>query len=109
MKAAYPGWQGGFWSLAAITSLITNFPEGQLVVKVNGKVVGPALSIIVEYKNFGDEHTYQHITGNYTFNTHNPDGHVLYGIEVFIHPGFQGLRLGRRLCDAGKRCAKSST
>jgi predicted amidohydrolase/GNAT superfamily N-acetyltransferase len=102
MKAAYPDWQGGFWSLAAITSLINKFPEGQFVVKANDRVVGSALSIIVEYENFGDDHTYKHITGNYTFNTHNPDGDVLYGIEVFIHPDYQGLRLGRRLYDARK-------
>lgn len=102
MKAAYPDWQGGFWSFAAITSLINKFPEGQFVVKVNEKVVGSALSIIVDYENFGDEHTYKLITGNYTFNTHTPDGDVLYGIEVFIHPDYQGLRLGRRLYDARK-------
>ncbi|HEV7330291.1 MAG TPA: bifunctional GNAT family N-acetyltransferase/carbon-nitrogen hydrolase family protein [Flavisolibacter sp.] len=102
MKAAYPDWQGGFWSLDSITNLIKKFPEGQFVMKANGKVVGSALSIIVEYKNFGDEHTYKQITGNYTFNTHSPDGDVLYGIEVFIHPDYRGLRLGRRLYDARK-------
>ena len=65
-------------------------------------IVGCALSIIVKYELFGDEHTYQEITGNYTFNTHNPKGDVLYGIDVFIRPEFRGLRLGRRLYDARK-------
>ena len=32
----------------------------------------------------------------------NPLGDVLYGIEVFIHPDYRGLRLGRRLYDARK-------
>jgi predicted amidohydrolase/GNAT superfamily N-acetyltransferase len=102
MKASYPGWQGGFWSAKAIDSLITRFPEGQLVMKVGGVVVGCALSLIVDYRKFGDNHTYQQITGNYTFNTHNPKGDVLYGIEVFIHPDYRGLRLGRRMYDARK-------
>ena len=42
------------------------------------------------------DHTYAKVTGNETFNTHNPQGNILYGIEVFIHPDYRGLRLGRR-------------
>ncbi len=102
MKASYPGWQGGFWSSDAIQNLITKFPDGQIVIKAGGVVVGCALSIIVDYKKFGDGHTYKQITGNYTFSTHNMDGDVLYGIEIFIHPDYRGLRLGRRLYDARK-------
>ena len=68
MKASYEGWQGGYWSPDAIRNLITRFPEGQIVIKAGGVVVGCALSIIVDYKKFGDVHTYRQITGNYTFN-----------------------------------------
>lgn len=102
MKAAYPGWQGSFWSMGGIQQLITKFGEGQIVIKADGKVVGCALSIIVDYDRFEDDHTYKEITGNYTFNTHDPNGDVLYGIEVFIHPDYRGLRLGRRLYEARK-------
>lgn len=102
MRAAYPGWQGGFWSLTAISKLIHRFGEGQIVIKADGVVVGCALSIIVDFDRFEDAHTYQEVTGNYTFNTHTVKGDVLYGIEVFIHPDYRGLRLGRRLYDARK-------
>lgn len=102
MKASYPKWSGSYWSMSAINNLINMFPEGQMVVKVNGKVVGCSLSIIVDYERFEDEHTYKQITGNYTFETHDPHGDVLYGIEIFIHPDYRGLRLGRRMYDARK-------
>lgn len=102
MRAAYPYWQGSFWSLTAIKKLIDQFSDGQFVIKADGKVVGCALSIVVDYEKFGDEHTYKQITGNYTFKTHDLKGDVLYGIEVFIHPDYRGLRLGRRLYDARK-------
>lgn len=102
MKAAYPKWNGNYWSLPVIENLIQRFPEGQIVIKADGKVVGCALSIIVKYDKFGDSHTYKKITGNYNFNTHDDNGDVLYGIEVFIHPDYRGLRLGRRLYDARK-------
>src|SRR5665213_2248277 len=100
MKASYVGWSGTYWTLETIKNLIRKFPEGQIVIKADGVVVGCALSIIVNYNRFGDSHTYKQITGNYTFNTHDPvKGDVLYGIEIFIHPDYRGLRLGRRLYD----------
>jgi predicted amidohydrolase/GNAT superfamily N-acetyltransferase len=106
MKAAYPNWQGSYWGINAISNLIRQFPEGQLVLKADGKVIGCALSIVVDYERYGDEHTYRQITGNYTFSTHDPNGDVLYGIEIFIHPDFRGLRLGRRLYDERKDIAE---
>jgi predicted amidohydrolase/GNAT superfamily N-acetyltransferase len=102
MKKAYSNWGGGFWSLDVIGRLISKFPEGQFVVKVDGKVAGCALAITVNYGDFGDNHTYAQITGNYSFDTHDPNGDTLYGVEVFIHPDHRGLRLGRRLYDARK-------
>lgn len=101
MIEAYDG-MGGVWREANIKKLLSIFPEGQFCVEVDGKVAACALSIIVQYKLFGDEHTYEEITGNYSFNTHFEDGDVLYGIEVFVHPDYRQLRLARRLYDARK-------
>ena len=103
MEAAYPVWKGNYWSVNSIDKLINIFPEGQIVIKADNVVVGCALSIIVNYNTFSDNHTYKQITGNYTFKTHDEEnGDVLYGIEVFIHPDYRGLRMGRRLYDARK-------
>lgn len=103
MEAAYPAWKGNYWSIKSIEKLISIFPEGQIVIKVDGIVVGCLLSIVVDYDRFGDNHTYRKITGNYTFDTHDiENGDTLYGIEIFIHPDYRGMRLGRRLYDARK-------
>lgn len=107
MAEAYKNWHGSVWTKEHIKTLLDIFPEGQIVVLFNDRVVGVALSIIVDYDSFGDDHTYQQITGNYTFDTHNNTGDVLYGIEVFIHPDYRGLRLARRLYDVRKElCEK---
>jgi len=107
MIEAYPNWPGAYWKESHVQKLLEVFPDGQIAVVVNGVVVGSALSLIIKYDHFGDEHTYKEITGNYTFNTHTPKGDVLYGIEVFIKPEYRGLRLGRRLYDARKElCEK---
>ncbi|GAB4247483.1 MAG: bifunctional GNAT family N-acetyltransferase/carbon-nitrogen hydrolase family protein [Saprospiraceae bacterium] len=97
MVKAYHPMTDAFWKKHHIEKLLSIFPEGQVVVLADGKIVGAALSIIVEYDLFGDEHTYLDITGKYSFDTHDTDGDVLYGIDVFIDPDYRGLRLGRRL------------
>ena len=107
MIESYTGMPNAFWSERQMESLIGRFPEGQVVIKVNNQIAGCALSIIVDYKRIEKVHTYQEITGNYSFNTHKPEGDMLYGIDVFIKPEFRGLRLGRRLYDYRKElCEK---
>ena len=107
MMEAYPNWIGGYWEEKHIEKLLKVFPEGQLCVAVNDQIAGCALSLIVDYNKFGDNHTYQQITGNETFNTHNTNGNVLYGIDLFVHPDFRGMRLGRRLYDARKELCEN--
>ncbi|MPV86290.1 carbon-nitrogen hydrolase family protein [Ostreibacterium oceani] len=107
MIEAYPNMPDAYWKVSHIQSLISKFPDGQAVIKVNGLLAGCALSIIVDYSKFDDHHTYKDITGNYTFDTHTDDGDVLYGIDVFIKSEYRGLRLGRRLYDYRKElCEK---
>lgn len=90
------------WKRRDVARLLKLFPEGQVAVEVNGRVVGCALSLIVDYSKFGDQHTYDEITDRESFRTHDSEGDVLYGIEVFVHPDYRGMRLARRLYDVRK-------
>lgn len=98
---------GQIWSKNSIERLLKLFPEGQLCIAVDDKVVACSLSLIVDYDEYGDRHTYKNITGDYSFSTHDPEGDVLYGIEIFVHPEYRGLRLGRRLYEARKELCES--
>ena len=102
MIESYTTMPDSIWKEEQIRTLIHKFPEGQAVIKVNNQIAGCALSIIVDYDKFEHNHTYEQITGNYTFSTHTNDGDIIYGIDVFIKPEFRGLRLGRRLYDYRK-------
>ena len=102
MIEAYTSMPDSYWREDQIKSLIDKFPEGQVVIKINGVLAGCALSIILDYNSFDDAHTYKEITGGFTFDTHQKDGDVLYGIDVFIKSEYRGLRLGRRLYDYRK-------
>jgi len=107
MIEAYENMPGVYWKKEQILTLIQKFPEGQVGIKVDGELAGCALSIIVDYPNFDEKHTYKEITDSYKFGTHDPKGNILYGIDVFIRPKYRGLRLGRRLYDYRKElCEK---
>lgn len=107
MVSAYPSMPDAYWRESHIKKLLDIFPEGQVVVKVNGKLAGCALSIIVNQSVLDNNHTYKDITGNYSFSTHSMEGDILYGIDVFIKPEFRGLRLGRRLYDYRKELCEN--
>jgi predicted amidohydrolase/GNAT superfamily N-acetyltransferase len=107
MIDSYRSMAEAYWSENQIESLLTKFPAGQVVIRVNDKVAGCALSIVVNEDLLEGEHTYKDITSDYTFNNHRDNGDFLYGIDVFIKPEFRGLRLGRRLYDYRKElCEK---
>lgn len=101
-QIAYSSWEGMSWSREELEALIEKFPDGQLVVTHNDTIVGGAFTIVVHESDIEKKHTYNQIVDNYKFNTHDPDGDILYGIDVFVHPDFRGMRLGRRLYDARK-------
>mgnify|MGYP001036180975 CR=1 FL=1 len=107
MEEVYPGNREMHWTKEQISDLLDIFPEGQLAISVNDRVVAYALSLIVDYGKFGDNHSYQQVTGNDTFSTHNPEGDVLYGIDVTVHPDYRGMRLGRRLYEARKELCEN--
>jgi predicted amidohydrolase len=102
MIEAYASMPNSYWKETQIKALIDKFPEGQVVIKINGELAGCALSIILDYNSFDEQHTYKEITGDFTFDTHTATGDVLYGIDVFIKSEYRGLRLGRRLYDYRK-------
>ncbi len=107
MSLAYEKIGGHPWTYDQIELLLKRFPEGQVCVTVNGKLVASALALVIDYEKFGDNHTYKQITGNGSFNTHDDEGDVLYGIDIFVHPDYRNLRLARRLYDARKEVCET--
>jgi predicted amidohydrolase/GNAT superfamily N-acetyltransferase len=107
MVDSYESLENQYWSKEQVERLIQKFPQGQVVLKINGQFAGCALAIIVNADDIAEPHTYEEITRNYTFDSHRVDGDILYGIDIFVKPEFRGFRLGRRLYDYRKElCEK---
>ena len=98
---------GGTLPFKQFKAQISTFPDGQICIDDKGKVVAVALSVIVDYEQFGDKHTYEDITGDAYITTHDPTGDVLYGVVVLVSPGYRGLRLGSRLYEARKELVRN--
>ncbi len=107
MERVYPGGLEGAWTRAQFESQVQRFPEGQICIEDNGKVVAAAISLIVKYSRWGQDHRYWDIVGNGYLTTHDPKGDVLYGVDVFVNPDYRDLRLGRRLYDARKELCEN--
>ena len=105
MDQVYPD-IGGAWLRKQFAAQLNRFPEGQICIEDNGRVVAGAISMIVDYERFGDNHTYDQITGNGYLTNHDPNGDVLYGVDVFVDPEYRDMRLGRRLYDARKELCR---
>jgi len=101
MDNLYRG-MGGAWTQEQFERLLALFPQGQICVEDKGRVVASALTIIVDLRRLGDNHTYGDVVGRGGFPAHDPKGDYLYGIDLFVHEAYQGMRLGRRLYDARK-------
>lgn len=98
---------GGAISEKKFRNQLNAFPEGQICIEDDGKIVAAAFALIVDYDKFGDHHTYDEITGNAYLSTHDPKGDVLYGVDIYVDPDYRQLRLGRRLYAARKELCRN--
>ncbi|MEX2450123.1 MAG: GNAT family N-acetyltransferase [Rhodospirillales bacterium] len=88
---------------AMIRGQINNFPEGQFVSEMDGRIVGHCATFIVDGKTALKPHSWDEITGNGFASRHDPKGDYLYGMEVSIDPDQRRLRIGQRLYDARRK------
>ncbi len=107
MDQVYSG-MGGAWTPAEFAVLVDQFPEGQICIEDQGKVIAAALAIIVNAEEFEKKHhTYEDVVAGGTMTRHDSDGNALYGVDIFVDPDYRGLRLGRRLYDARKELCET--
>jgi predicted amidohydrolase/predicted N-acetyltransferase YhbS len=85
------------YGVGHIRGQINNFPEGQFVAEYGGKVVGYCATFITHEGLATSPHTWMEITGGGFASRHEPEGDVLYGMEVIVDPEFRRLRIGQRL------------
>lgn len=99
--------QMGTYPQSMLRGQLSTFPDGQFVVEYEGEIVGYAASFIIKSKLALAPHTWSEITGGGYGSRHDPNGDILYGMEVCVHPDRRRLRIGERLYDARKALAEN--
>ena len=101
----FPGM--GPWQRGQIESQLEIFPEGQMVIEIDGRIVASASCLIVDSADQVDWHDWKKSTDNGYIRNHAPQGDKLYGMEIMVAPEFRGMKLARRLYDARKQLARA--
>jgi GNAT superfamily N-acetyltransferase len=73
------------------------FPEGQFVAYCNNLVIGSASSLLISDSRWGVHLPWVETTGGFSFASHEPDGEVLFGADISVHPDWRGRGVGREL------------
>ncbi|HET8936206.1 MAG TPA: carbon-nitrogen hydrolase family protein [Polyangiales bacterium] len=97
---AYPGTEP--WTEANLRDHIERFPEGQLGVELDNRLVATSSSLVLKLSELDVKHTFSDVCANGFIRGHDPEGDTLYGIDITVDKRVRGMRLARRLYDARK-------
>ena len=85
------------WSESNLQSHLTTFPEGQIGIELDGKLVASSSSLILDSTKWKDKHTFEQVCPRGYLSNHDPEGNLLYGIDIVVDPDARGMRLARRI------------
>ncbi|WP_390895518.1 carbon-nitrogen hydrolase family protein [Stieleria tagensis] len=95
------------WGLDQIQSQLKHFPEGQIVIEFDGRLVASSSSLMLDYDDDLEWCNWKKTADSGYIRNHRPGGDTLYGIEIMVDPDFRGMRLSRRLYDARKELCRT--
>ncbi|MFM9874591.1 MAG: GNAT family N-acetyltransferase [Fimbriimonadaceae bacterium] len=95
------------WQSEHIHSHIQLFPEGQFVIIFKDLVVASCTNILISRDDWEAHLDWETATGGLSLPKHNPQGEVLYGVDVSVHPENRQKGLAKRLYKARFEIVKS--
>lgn len=90
------------WRPQHVRSHIQRFRAGQIVVLWNDELVASSTSMRTGWGQVQRPHTWMGITGGNELANHDPEGPVLYGLEIMVHPEHRRRGLARLIYQARK-------
>lgn len=79
-----------------IAGQINKFPDGQFVAEFEGQIVGHCVTFMIASGTALAPHTWNEITGGGFAARHDPEGDILYGMDVIVDSEYRRLRIGQR-------------
>lgn len=103
-KLCFPGMHT--WKKEQFESQLKHFPEGQICIEFNKKIIASSSSLIIDFDLYEEGDDWKTLSDSGYITNHDPDAETLYGIEIMVHPDYRSMKLARRLYDARKEIAK---
>jgi len=101
MERAFPGKPP--WGPELLVRHLEIFPEGQLIAMDGaGRILGSASSLLIDWDDYAESANWSVITGDGSFDTHNPLGLTLYGAEIGVDASARHQGVGTLLYEARK-------
>ena len=101
MERAFPGKPP--WGPELLVHHLEIFPEGQLIAMDGaGRILGSASSLLIDWDDYAESANWSAITGDGSFDTHNPLGLTLYGAEIGVDASARHQGVGTLLYEARK-------
>jgi len=89
----------GLWQLEHLQAHQI-FADGQFVAESDGQIIGSATNMLMSLDRWQAHLPWHEATGGLSLSRHQPNGEILYGIDISIHPGFRRCGVGRSLYEA---------
>lgn len=94
------------WSREQMESQLRMFPEGQICIEIDKRVVASSSSLVIDFDLYSERHSWGEVSDGGYIRNHTLDGDTLYGIEIMVDPDYRGMKLARRLYNARKTLAR---
>ena len=81
--------QDVIWNEEAVQSQFSICPQLQYCAILDGNVIGTVSTIYIDYDDALQCKNWKQLSANRMFQTHNPDGDSLFGLDLSVLPKFQ--------------------
>lgn len=88
------------WTREHLAGHVEMFPEGQFTAIVEGQIVGSASSLRVTRARWSEHTDWDDLTGGLSLERHEPEGAILYGADISVHPSARRQGVGGALYQA---------
>ncbi|HLO99187.1 MAG TPA: GNAT family N-acetyltransferase [Fimbriimonas sp.] len=88
------------WQPEHLTKHLELLPSAQWVAVEDDRVVATCSNTLIREEHFVGRKSWDEKVGGYFLSTFDIQGSTLYGLDISVHPQFQGKGIGRALYEA---------
>lgn len=87
--------EGLLWKKEHLATHLEKFPAGQWVAVSANEVVGSCSNTLISQDHFGKHLSWDETVGGYFLDTFDPNGEVMYGLDISVHPDYRRIGMGK--------------